>query len=81
MGTLAEEIDWMALNGINSPCQLQAKKLYGVKYIQLWVLPWLILKIFYRPGYFAWGWMGNIDGWGGPLPQHWIDTHKELQKK
>jgi len=25
--------------------------------------------------------MGNIDGWGGPLPQSWIDSHRELQKK
>jgi alpha-N-acetylglucosaminidase len=25
--------------------------------------------------------MGNIDAWGGPLPQHWMDSHKALQKK
>jgi len=36
---------------------------------------------FSGPAYFSWFWMGNLDGWGGPLPQHWMDTHKELQKK
>ena len=25
--------------------------------------------------------MGNIDGWGGPLPQSWIDNQLALQKK
>jgi alpha-N-acetylglucosaminidase len=25
--------------------------------------------------------MGNLDAWGGPLPQHWMDTHFDLQKK
>ena len=25
--------------------------------------------------------MGCLDGWGGPLPQSWIDRHEELQKK
>ena len=25
--------------------------------------------------------MGNIDGWGGPLPQTWINNQLVLQKK
>ena len=25
--------------------------------------------------------MGNLDGWGGPLPVSWMESHKELQKK
>ena len=25
--------------------------------------------------------MGTLDGWGGPLPQDWIDRHQELQNK
>ncbi len=25
--------------------------------------------------------MGCLDGWGGPLPQSWIDGHEELSKK
>ena len=36
---------------------------------------------FSGPAYFAWGWMGNLDGWGGPLPLNWIKSHADLQKK
>jgi alpha-N-acetylglucosaminidase len=36
---------------------------------------------FSGPAYFSWFWMGNIDAWGGPLPQHWKDEHEALQKK
>ncbi|MUT98609.1 MAG: hypothetical protein EP145_05420 [Bacteroides uniformis] len=28
-----------------------------------------------------WFWAGNIDGWCGPLPKSWKDSHEELQKK
>ena len=38
-------------------------------------------EFFVGPGYLPFGWMGCIDGWGGPLPQSWIDSHVELQKK
>jgi alpha-N-acetylglucosaminidase len=38
-------------------------------------------RFFCGPAYFSWFWMGNLDGWGGPLPQHWMDTHFVLQQK
>jgi alpha-N-acetylglucosaminidase len=31
--------------------------------------------------YLPFGWMGCIDGWGGPLPSSWIAKHAELQRK
>ena len=30
------------------------------------------------PTYFAWQWMINIEGHGGPLPKHWIDERVKL---
>jgi alpha-N-acetylglucosaminidase len=40
------------------------------------------LKDFFcGPAYFAWFWMGNLDGWRGPLPLSWMESHKELQQK
>jgi alpha-N-acetylglucosaminidase len=33
------------------------------------------------PAYLPWGWMGNIDGLGGPLPQQWIATHIDLERR
>jgi len=25
--------------------------------------------------------MGNLDGWGGPLPLSWMESHRDLQQK
>jgi alpha-N-acetylglucosaminidase len=30
------------------------------------------------PAFSAWQWLSNIEQWGGPLPQSWIDSHLEL---
>ncbi len=83
-----QEIDWMALNGINMPLAITGEEAVWQKvYHEMGLtdkdLPQRDLRknFFVGPAYFAWGWMGNIDGWGGPLPQSWIDSHRELQKK
>src|SRR6185437_7855023 len=34
-----------------------------------------------EPAYVPWGWMANIDGLGGPLPDSWIDSHITLEKQ
>jgi alpha-N-acetylglucosaminidase len=36
---------------------------------------------FAGPAWQPWQWMGNLDGWGGPLPQSVIEGQSELQKK
>jgi alpha-N-acetylglucosaminidase len=33
------------------------------------------------PAFFAWQWMANLEGWGGPLSQNWIDSHAELGRR
>ncbi|MEN8139494.1 MAG: alpha-N-acetylglucosaminidase TIM-barrel domain-containing protein, partial [Bacteroidota bacterium] len=33
------------------------------------------------PPYLPFSWMGNLDGWGGPLSENWIQEHEELQKR
>lgn len=77
-----KEIDWMALNGINMPLALTGEAAIWQKVYESMGFSRDELKNFFSgPAYFAWLWMGNLDGWGGPLPQHWIDTHKEMQKK
>ncbi|MFT4156258.1 alpha-N-acetylglucosaminidase [Parafilimonas sp.] len=77
-----KEIDWMALNGINTPLSITGEEaIWREVYTAMGFTRADIDRFFTGPAYFAWGWMGNIDGWGGPLPRHWIDTHKELQKK
>ena len=77
-----KEIDWMALNGINMPLAVTGEEAIWQKvYKKLGFTDNELDHFFCGPAYFSWFWMGNIDAWGGPLPQHWKDTHKDLQKK
>lgn len=76
------EIDWMALNGINMPLALTGEEaIWRQVYHTLGFTDKELELFFTGPAYFSWLWMGNIDGWGGPLPVHWMETHQELQKK
>ncbi|PTR01170.1 alpha-N-acetylglucosaminidase [Mucilaginibacter yixingensis] len=77
-----KEIDWMALHGINMPLAITGEEYtwYQV-YKDLGFTDNELKGFFSGPAYFSWFWMGNLDGWGGPLPQHWMESHFELQKK
>ncbi len=76
------EIDWMALNGINFPLAITGQEaIWQSVYRKMGLTDEQIGKFMVGPAYFAWGWMGNIDGWLGPLPQSWIDGQRELQRK
>ena len=77
-----KEIDWMALNGINMPLAITGEEaIWQDVYKKVGFTDKQLDDFFSGPAYFSWFWMGNIDAWGGPLPQHWMDTHKALQKK
>ncbi|ASU36370.1 alpha-N-acetylglucosaminidase [Mucilaginibacter xinganensis] len=77
-----KEIDWMALNGINTPLAITGEEaVWQDVYKSMGFADKELAAFFSGPAYFSWFWMGNIDAWGGPLPQHWMDSHKALQKK
>lgn len=77
-----KEIDWMALNGINMPLAITGEEaVWQTVYKDMGFTDKQLDEFFSGPAYFSWFWMGNIDAWGGPLPQHWMDSHKALQKK
>ena len=75
-------IDWMALNGINLPLSVTGQE-------AVWQavgrrLGWVETEVrgfLAGPPYLPFGWMGCLDGHGGPLTQSWIDAHAELQRK
>ncbi len=76
------EIDWMALNGINMPLALTGQDaIWRRVYHQLGLSDTDLSAFFTGPAYFAWSWMGNLDGWNGPLPQSWSDSHERLEKQ
>ncbi|MCP5054126.1 MAG: alpha-N-acetylglucosaminidase [bacterium] len=75
-------IDWMALNGINMPLAITGQEaVWQSVYRKLGLEENQIRDFLVGPAYLPWGWMGNIDGLGGPLPQDWIDRHLLLQQK
>lgn len=75
-------IDWMALNGVTMPLASTGQE-------AVWQTIWRrhgldddeIRSYFTGPAHLAWHRMNNIDGFDGPLPQGWIDSQAELQKR
>ncbi|SDE35754.1 alpha-N-acetylglucosaminidase [Pedobacter soli] len=77
-----KEIDWMALHGINMPLAITGEEYtWYLVYKEMGFSDEELKGFFTGPAYFSWFWMGNIDGWGGPLPLAWMKSHFELQKK
>lgn len=76
------QIDWMAMNGVNLPLAITGQEAVWYEvYKELGFSDKAIADFLVGPAYLPWGWMGNIDGLGGPLPKSWIDKHKLLQQK
>ena len=77
-----QELDWMALHGINL-C------LAAVGSDALWIN--VLHRLGYSgadaadfiagPAFQAWWLMNNLEGWGGPNPSSWYARNIELQKK
>ncbi len=75
-------IDWMALNGINLPLSVTGQEAVWQAVGRRLDLEAPDLEEFLAgPPYLPFGWMGCLDGHGGPLPQSWIDAHLELSRR
>ena len=76
-----QEIDWMALHGINIPLAL-----VGTDVVWKNVLAEAgykredIDKFVAGPGFQAWWLMNNLEGWGGPNPDWWYERQEQLCK-
>ncbi|HSA03817.1 MAG TPA: alpha-N-acetylglucosaminidase TIM-barrel domain-containing protein, partial [Candidatus Paceibacterota bacterium] len=67
-------IDWMALQGINAPLSVTGQEAVWREAGRRLGFSEGDLKDFLAgPPYLPFGWMGCLDGWGGPLPQSWVD--------
>jgi len=77
-----KEIDWMALHGINMPPALTGQEYTWYRvYKDMGFSDGDLKGFFCGPAYFSWFWMGNLDGWGGPLPVSWMENHRDLQQQ
>ncbi|XP_077981235.1 alpha-N-acetylglucosaminidase-like isoform X2 [Glandiceps talaboti] len=76
------EIDWMAMNGINLPLAFNAQEaIWQRVYEELGFSQEDLDPFFGGPAFLAWARMGNMRGWGGPLPQSWHGIQVQLQHK
>ena len=75
-------IDWMALNGVNLPLSVTGQEAVWQAVGRRMGWSESALSDFLAgPPYLPFGWMGCLDGHGGPLPPSWIDRHAELERK
>ncbi|XP_071545524.1 alpha-N-acetylglucosaminidase isoform X2 [Panulirus ornatus] len=74
------EIDWMALNGINAPLAFTGQEaIWQRLYTKMGLTQAELDEHFVGPAFQAWGRMGNIRGWGGPLSPSWHNQTLTLQ--
>lgn len=77
-----QEIDWMALHGINLPLAI-----IGTDVVWRNVLMKLgytqdeVNQFIAGPAFQGWWLMNNLEGWGGPNPDSWYTQREALQKQ
>ncbi|XP_024535814.1 alpha-N-acetylglucosaminidase isoform X2 [Selaginella moellendorffii] len=78
-----KEIDWMALQGINLPLAFTGQETIWQKVFEskFNMTKHELDDYFGGPSFLAWARMGNLHGWGGPLPEKWLELQLILQKK
>ncbi|WP_281336506.1 alpha-N-acetylglucosaminidase [Flavobacterium eburneipallidum] len=77
-----QEIDWMALHGINLPTALEGQEIVWQELWQEYGLTNTQLEAhFAGPAFLPWQRMGNINSLEGPLPQEWIQKKAAIQKQ
>jgi alpha-N-acetylglucosaminidase len=78
-----QEIDWMALHGVNMPLQIvgletvwrdMLKTEYGYTDAE-------VNEFVAGPCFIAWFGMNNLEGWGGPNPEWWYERQRQLCTK
>lgn len=77
-----QEIDWMALHGVNMPLAVTgAETVWRNMLLKLGYSEEEIGRFIAGPAFLAWWQMNNLEGWGGPLPRSWYARQEALQKK
>ena len=77
-----QEIDWMALHGINMPLALVGTDVvWRQTLLELGYDDAEIARFIAGPAFQAWWLMGNLQGWGGPNPQAWYRARARLARR
>eukprot|EP00775_Hariotina_reticulata_P004459 gene4459-4715_t len=76
------EIDWMALQGVNMPLMpLGMEALQVATFTSLGLTQQQLQDFFPGPAFLAWGRMGNIQGYAGPLPESYMAKQLSLAQR
>ena len=76
------ELDWMALHGITMPLAMEGQEIIWQQVWRSFGLTDAEIDAFNTgPGHLPWHRMGNINHFDGPLPQHWMDERRRLQRQ
>ena len=77
-----QEIDWMALHGINLPLAIVGEEcVWRNMLLKLGYTEKEVGEFIAGPAFLAWWEMNNLEGWGGPLPLSWYTRQENLQKQ
>ncbi len=76
------ELDWMALHGINMPLALEGQEvIWSRVWRSLGLSETEIAQFSTGPAHLPWHRMGNINNLDGPLPEHFMDQKRILQRR
>lgn len=78
-----QELDWMALHGINMPLAITGMECVWRKVLEDYGYASLddVNSFVCGSGYYGWFFMNNLTAWGGPQPENWYTQRRELARK
>jgi len=77
-----KHIDWMAMQGVNLPLAfLGQERVLELTFRRFNVSGGELRDFISGPAFLPWFRMGNLQGWGGPITRHWIDSRVSLQRR
>ncbi len=77
-----QEIDWLALHGVNLPLAIVGEEcVWRHMLLRLGYTEQEVGAFIAGPAFLAWWEMNNLEGWGGPLPLSWYTRQEQLQKQ
>ncbi len=77
-----QEIDWMAMRGINMPLASVAMEAIAERvWLKMGLSKESIREFFTGAAYLPWHRMGNLNKWSGPLTDEWQKQQIDLQHK
>lgn len=76
------ELDWLALNGVNAVLDLTAQEEVWRRFLKSLGYSHEEAKRYIAgPAYYAWAYMGNLFGFGGPVHDSWFEERTELARR